>query len=108
MHALPIDAPTGSTPEYTEVLRVPAMSVGTYHLPAGSTDPQQPHTEDEVYVITSGRGVLRAESGDQVAEPGVALFVPAGEKHSFVEITEDLSMYVIFAPAEYSLGSSAS
>ncbi|UUE19376.1 cupin domain-containing protein [Microbacterium sp. J1-1] len=86
--------------EYTEVLRVPTMSIGTYTLPTGAIDPQSPHTEDEVYVILAGRGVLRTESGDAPAVPGVALFVPAGEHHSFVDITEPLSMYVVFSPAE--------
>lgn len=86
--------------EYSEILRVPAMSVGTYYLPAGAIDPQSPHTEDEIYVILEGRGILRTESGDGLAVPGAALFVPAGERHSFTEITEPLFMYVIFSPAE--------
>jgi hypothetical protein len=34
---------------YLEILRVPALSMGVYTLPAGSQDPQQPHSEDEVY-----------------------------------------------------------
>lgn len=89
-------------PSYREVLRIPAMSVGTYSLPAGSVDPQQPHTEDEVYVILRGEGVLRTDSGDAAAVPGKALFVPAGERHSFVDIRSDLHMYVVFAPAERS------
>ncbi|MBK0420272.1 cupin domain-containing protein [Leucobacter sp. CSA1] len=86
--------------EYSEVLRVPAMSVGTYYLPVGAIDPQGPHTEDEIYVILEGRGILRTESGDGLAVPGAALFVPAGERHSFTAITESLFMYVIFSPAE--------
>lgn len=86
--------------EYAEILRVPTMSVGTYFLPAGAVDPQGPHTEDEIYVVLEGRGILRAESGEGLAVPGAALFVPAGERHSFVEITEPLFMYVVFAPAE--------
>lgn len=86
--------------EYAEVLRVPTMSVGTYILPAGAIDPQSPHTEDEIYVILNGRGVLRTESGDAPAVSGAALFVPAGEHHSFIDITEPLFMYVVFSPAE--------
>lgn len=101
MHTLHHETRTrGDEPDYTELLRRPTMSVGTYALPAGSNDPQQPHTEDEVYVIIRGEGVLRADSGDARAHPGAALFVPAGERHSFVDITEDLFMYVVFAPAE--------
>ena len=72
----------------------------TYFLPAGATDHQGPHAEDEIYVILEGRGILRTVSGHGVAVPGAALFVPAGEHHSFTEITESLFMYVIFSPAE--------
>ena len=39
---------------YLEFLRVPALSAGLYVRPAGGVDPQQPHTEDEVYYIVSG------------------------------------------------------
>lgn len=90
----------GGQLQFEEILRVPAMSVGTYFLPAGAVDPQGPHTEDEIYVILRGRAVLRTQTGDADAVPGAALYVPAGERHSFVDIAEDLLMYVVFAPAE--------
>jgi mannose-6-phosphate isomerase-like protein (cupin superfamily) len=90
---------------YAEVLREPSMSAGFYRIPAGGVDPQQPHTEDEVYVVLRGRGVLRAASGDAPAAAGSVLFVPAGEEHRFVEIEEDLELVVLFAPAEYTLAS---
>lgn len=32
---------------YLEFLRVPALSMGVYMLPAGGVDPQPPHTEDD-------------------------------------------------------------
>lgn len=100
MNQLPNPARRDDDVAYTEVLRVPTMSVGTYSLPVGAADPQSPHTEDEIYVILEGNGVLRTETGDGRAVPGAALFVPAGERHSFVDITEPLLMYVIFSPAE--------
>ena len=34
---------------YTQFLNVPDMSAGIYRLPAGGTDPQRPHSEDELY-----------------------------------------------------------
>jgi quercetin dioxygenase-like cupin family protein len=34
--------------------------------------------------------------------PGDVAFVPAGEAHRFVDILEDLSVLVVFGPAEYS------
>jgi mannose-6-phosphate isomerase-like protein (cupin superfamily) len=89
--------------DYTEVLRVPSMSVGWYHLPAGSADPQQPHTEDEVYVVLRGRGRLWTPTRDAAAVPGAILYVPAAEEHRFVDIEEDLDVVVLFAPAEHTL-----
>jgi hypothetical protein len=40
---------------WEEHLEVPDLSCGTYSLPAGGSDPQSPHTEDELYILTRGR-----------------------------------------------------
>src|ERR1700761_1535853 len=76
------------------------LSVGTYSLRAGATDPQSPHTEDEVYVVTGGRAQFT--SGDQTVEvtAGMVLFVPAGEQHRFHDVVEDLALLVFFGPSE--------
>jgi mannose-6-phosphate isomerase-like protein (cupin superfamily) len=68
-----------------------ALSLGTYSIPAGGTDDQEPHTEDEVYVVQAGRATL-------VTPSGTVPVVPAGETHKFTDITEDLALVVIFAP----------
>ncbi|GIJ47756.1 hypothetical protein Val02_46420 [Virgisporangium aliadipatigenens] len=90
------------TANYVEHLSVPDLSVGTYSIAAGGADGQGPHTEDEIYVVTAGRARLVTESGEADAVPGAVLFVPAGEVHRFVEISEDFAALVIFGPAEYS------
>lgn len=92
----------GTTPTYVEHLRVPDLSLGTYSLPAGSADPQQPHAEDEVYVVLSGRGRLWTPGLTADVGPGSVLYVPAGEEHRFVDITADLTVLVVFGPAEHS------
>lgn len=86
---------------YLEFLRVPVMSAGLYVLPVGAVDPQQPHTEDEMYYVTSGRGIFTCAGEDCPVEAGSVLFVSAGVKHHFYSITEDLHILVFFAPAEY-------
>jgi mannose-6-phosphate isomerase-like protein (cupin superfamily) len=75
-----------------------ALSLGTYSIPAGGTDDQEPHSEDEVYVVQAGRATLVTASGTVPVEPGSVVFVPAGETHQFTDITEDLALVVIFAP----------
>jgi mannose-6-phosphate isomerase-like protein (cupin superfamily) len=85
---------------YLEFLRVPALSMGLYVLPAGGTDPQRPHGEDEVYYVLSGRGRIQVGAGDRALADGALVFVPAGVEHRFHSITEDLKLLVFFAPAE--------
>lgn len=87
---------------YHEFLRVPDLSAGLYLLPAGSVDPQQPHTEDEVYYIISGRGQIRVEGEDRAVRAGSVVFVKTADAHRFHTITEDLTILVIFAPARRS------
>ena len=92
------------TARYAEQLRVPALSVGTYSIPAGATDDQSPHAEDEIYYVMSGRGVLRVEGRDHALGPGDAAFLPARAEHRFRDVTEDLTLLVVFAPAEGTRG----
>ena len=85
---------------YSEFLRVPAMSVGVYVLPAGGVDRQTPHTEDEIYYVLRGRARFRQGDQERPVTPGEVLFVPAREAHHFHSITEELVLLVVFAPAE--------
>ena len=90
-----------SAPTYVEQLRVPDLSVGTYRIPAGGVDEQEPHTEDEVYVVSAGRGRLWTPERTVDVGPGSVVFVPAHEEHRFVDVTEELTVLVVFGPAEY-------
>jgi mannose-6-phosphate isomerase-like protein (cupin superfamily) len=89
---------------WVEQFRVPDLSVGTYSIPVGGVDEQSPHTEDEIYVCMGGRATLRTPSGEAAVALGVVLYVPAGEEHRFVDVTENLSLFVLFAPPEGSRG----
>jgi mannose-6-phosphate isomerase-like protein (cupin superfamily) len=102
---------TGQEPEpaadWIEHLRVADLSVGTYSIPAGGTDEQEPHSEDEIYIVTMGRATLEAGADRAEVGPGAVVYVPAGEEHRFTGITEDLATVVVFAPAEYSRSGTA-
>jgi len=89
---------------WLEFLRVPALSVGIYRLRAGAADLQEPHTEDEVYYVLEGRGILRVDGKDLHVHPGALAFVAANADHRFHSIAEDLVLLVFFAPAEGSAG----
>jgi mannose-6-phosphate isomerase-like protein (cupin superfamily) len=82
---------------YREFLRVPALSAGIYSLPAGSSDLQSPHDEDEVYFVVSGSGRVRVEGEERPVGPGSIVYVGATSEHSFFEIDEDITLLVFFA-----------
>ena len=92
-------SPENSANHWVERLRVPDLSVGTYSIPAGGTDDQAPHHEDEIYVVIRGRAVLQTGSGTGEVTAGSVIYVPAGENHTFTNIAEDLTLLVVFAPA---------
>ena len=87
---------------YLEFLRVPDLSMGLYVLPAGATDPQSPHTEDEVYYVVSGRAKIMVAEEDRDVQVGSIVYVAKNIAHHFHSIEEDLTLLVFFAPAEYS------
>jgi len=101
MHLL-TDAAASGPRGYSEHLRVPDLSVGSVVLAAGAVDGQQPHTEDEVYVVLSGRARLWTPDLTVDVSAGSVAFVPALEPHRFVDVTQDLHVLVVFGPAERS------
>lgn len=87
---------------YLEFLKVPDLSMGLYVLPAGGTDPQSPHTEDEVYYVVSGRAKILVADENQNLQAGSIIYVEKNVEHRFHSIEEELTVLVFFAPAEYS------
>jgi quercetin dioxygenase-like cupin family protein len=85
---------------FREFLRVPAMSAGLYVLPAGSTDHQKPHREDEIYYVLGGNARFQAGPEDKEVSAGSLIFVAAEVGHRFYDITEELAVLVFFSPAE--------
>jgi mannose-6-phosphate isomerase-like protein (cupin superfamily) len=85
---------------YTDFLRRPGISMGIYHLPVGLRDPQHPHSADEVYVVLTGRAVLEVEGERLDVQRGRVVSVDVGADHRFVDVTEDLSVLVVFAPPD--------
>ena len=83
---------------HLEFFRSSTLSTGIYELAAGATDPQQPHTKDEIYYIVSGRAEIRVGDEDRPVGPGTVIFVEAKLAHRFHSITEDLKILVVFAP----------
>jgi mannose-6-phosphate isomerase-like protein (cupin superfamily) len=80
---------------YEIVHTSPGIELGVYVLVAPEPDRQQPHAEDEVYVVLEGSGVLEVSGESVPVQQGDAVFVEAGAEHRFTAY-EQLAVLVIF------------
>jgi mannose-6-phosphate isomerase-like protein (cupin superfamily) len=71
------------------------LEIGVYVLVAPEPDRQQPHADDEVYVVLEGSGTLDIAGEPVELREGHAVFVPAGTEHRFSGY-EQLTVLVIF------------
>jgi len=86
------DEPEGK--RYFYPIRHGTMRVGIY-APQG-TDPQQPHDQDELYIVESGSGVFLNGDERRQFKPGDVIFVPAGAVHRFEDFSDDFRTWVVF------------
>jgi mannose-6-phosphate isomerase-like protein (cupin superfamily) len=83
---------------YLQFINAGSLSLGLYVLSAGSDDTQLPHAEDEIYYVVEGRGAIDVAGERRPVQPGSMIYVARNVDHRFVEIEEDLSILVFFAP----------
>jgi len=80
---------------YEVVHESAGLEMGVYVLVAPEPDRQQPHEDDEVYVVLEGSGVLQVEGESVPVSEGTAVFVEAGADHRFTAY-EQLAVLVLF------------
>ena len=71
------------------------VELGVYVLVAPEADRQQPHDDDEIYLVLDGSGVLDVEGKSVPMSVGDAVFVEAGADHRF-SAYEQLAVLVLF------------
>ncbi len=79
---------------FAQLLRQGSLSVEVYA--PGDHDPQQPHAQDELYIVHSGHGVFLHGEERVAFAAGDALWVPAGQAHRFEQFSEDFVTWVVF------------
>jgi len=75
-------------------MRHGSMSVELY-APRGR-DPQQPHTQDEIYIVHAGIGTFVKGNVRKPFKPGDVIFVEAGIEHRFENFSHDFETWVVF------------
>lgn len=94
-------APAGAYPEgvpFAQVLAHGSMSVEVF-APGSNQDGhdrQQPHSQDELYFVLSGRGEIIISGQRFDAGAGDAFFVAAGAEHRFENFSKDFVTWVVF------------
>lgn len=79
---------------FAGVFRHGSLEVEIY-APRG-TDPQQPHTRDEVYFVAAGTGEFVCGDTRRTFGPTDLLFAAAGAAHRFENFSGDLTVWVLF------------
>lgn len=92
--------PQAASEKYPEgVPFVKAFEYGSMYVelfaPKGE-DRQQPHEQDELYVVVSGGGEFLRNDERLSFTAGDVLFVPAGMPHRFENFTADFVTWVVF------------
>lgn len=79
---------------YCVLLEHGSMELG--HYKPNTIDEQNPHGQDEIYIVQSGTGTFLRNDERIPFESGDALFVAAGIEHRFVDFSDDFSAWVVF------------
>ena len=98
--ALP-QAPGADYPHGTPFIRALAHGSMSVELFAPATsglgrDIQQPHAQDELYIVQRGRSGFRLRDERTEVQSGDVLFVPAGAPHRFEHFSPDFVTWVVF------------
>lgn len=83
---------------YREFLRGQAMTMGLFAPGPGPRGRQDPHDEDELYVVLAGWAVLDVDGARHALGTGAIVYVPRGVPHDFLDVSADLRVLVVFAP----------
>ena len=94
----PVDGPYPNGQPFVTALAHGSMRVELF-VPAASglgRDVQQPHAQDELYLVQHGRARLRIANEEHAFRAGDVRFVPAGVEHRFEEFSQDFATWVVF------------
>ena len=82
------------------VTRSQGLTLGVASLPPGGALREHRHTQEEVYLVLDGSGLVRVGAEELAVEAGSAVFVPGDALHSCENTgTSDLRVAYVF-PAD--------
>ena len=83
---------------YNKILDNSDFEVGFYRLTSGERDNQSPHVNPEIYFVLSWRATFWSPQSCKTGiEKCDVIYVEKLAEHRFEDITEDLTLLVIFS-----------
>ena len=77
----------------------PNFHMRHFEMAPGGHSPHHCHDYEHEILILSGSGVAKSEQGDRPFKAGDVIFVPANEKHQFVNNTDEPCTFICLIPA---------
>lgn len=78
----------------------PNFHMRHFEVAPGGHTPHHSHDYEHEILILSGRGIARSEQGDRPFQAGDVIFVPANEKHQFVNPGLEACSFICLVPAQ--------
>lgn len=76
----------------------PTFAMRVIEVQSGCATPHHEHPwEHEVFVL-AGQGAVRAKQGERPIQEGSVVFVPAGERHQFVNTGAGVFRFICLIP----------
>ena len=70
-----------------------------FEIAPGGHTPHHRHDYEHEILILKGTGIVKSEAGDRPFQPGLVAFIPAMEKHQFVNTGEEPCEFICLIPA---------
>lgn len=77
----------------------PHFHMRHFEVERGGETPHHSHNFEHEILVLSGSGIARSEQGDRRFQAGDVVFVPAGERHQFVNDGDGPLAFVCVIPA---------
>lgn len=89
LHLKDIEAKENATALFTDPVRMQVIesekdnspSITYVHFPDGVRNKLHTHNNDQILIVTEGRGIIANEKEEKQIAPGDVVVIPAGEKH---------------------------
>jgi len=79
---------------------ISSASICSVTIPPGSKSDEHLHeANDEIWIITRGKGKVIVDGNEAAVEPGIVVCAPAKSKHQIVNTANEvLHAYIVFGP----------